>query len=181
VASTTQAPPPTVEAQTQFEWVVGVGLAAESPGTPEEMGRLVALRESLEKSPQPRARLVALTPGSDGQRRACRESKAELVITVGHLPDRPDAVLVPYDCVLGEPLGIRAGEAASDPELLSVLWQEHESLRARGVQDNRRGLTKKARTGLIATGAVVLIGGAVAAIVLGTLRTQTTVLKVEPE
>lgn len=175
------APPPRVDAASAETLRVALGLAPESPGTAEERALLELLRSSVEAGDSPPRLSTLLEDGSDIGRRTCREGGADLIIAVGHLADRPDPVLVPYDCRLDLPLGVRAPIAASDPDLVAALWAEHEDLVARGLSEKGGGLTKKARTGLIATGASLLIIGAVAAILVGVLRSDTTVLKVEPE
>jgi hypothetical protein len=175
-----EAPPPRVEVG-EDPISVALALAPESPGTPEERSVLDALRLSVPQGATPPRNAQVLADGSDSGRRSCRKGGYDLIVAVGHLPDRNEPVLVPYDCALERPLGVRGAAAASDPALVGVLWEEHRELVARGVKEKGPGLTRKARTGLIAAGASLLIAGAVTAILLGVLRDETTVLKVEPE
>jgi len=160
---------------------VAVGLAPEAPGSAEEEALVRTLHASLIESTTPRAQVRTFAAGSADGRALCRRGDDELIIAVGYLPDRQKPVLLPYDCLLDQPLGARAARAATDPQLLSVLWTEHDDALARGAQERRqRSLSRPARTALVATSATLLIAGAVGAIVASTLRKEQVVLKVEP-
>lgn len=65
---------------------------------------------------------------------------------------------------------------------MKVLWDEHREPVRRGVEERRAGLgiNPKVRTGLIAGGAILAIGTAVALIVASALRTETAVITVGP-
>ena len=60
----------------------------------------------------------------------CAADKDDLVILVGHLPDRDEAVLFSYDCILSQELGVRSAKAAGNVKFLSVLWYSLVAIRS---------------------------------------------------
>lgn len=161
---------------------VAVGLSPEAPGSKAEKDLLDRLERSVLASPRPAANLRRLRPGAGDARLVCRERRDDIVILIGYLPDREAPVLLPHDCSLDRPLGIRASEAVDEEALVGALWDEHEELLRRGAQPRHRmqRLGPKARAGIIAGVALVVIGVAVGFLVAGALRKDTVVLKVEP-
>ena len=93
------------------------------------------------------------------------------------------ALVTILSLLLGGPLpALQAQEgAAGHPELVGALWDEHEQLVKEGVLEKRRTrLGPKVRTGLIAGGAVLAVGVAIAVILVSSLRRETVVLTVSP-
>lgn len=160
---------------------VAVGLGPSAPGTRPEQQLVDALERAARASAAPRTQVRRLRPGVGEGRQVCRERRDDLVILVEYLPDRPDPVLLAHDCRLDRPLGIRGGEAAAHPELVAALWAEHDELVRQGAQERRRGrLGPKARTGLIAGGAILAVGVAIGFVVAASLRREVVVLTVSP-
>lgn len=179
-----EAPSPTPVAPrvTETDVVrVAVGLAPEAPGSTEERRLVDALVENFEASRGPRAEVRRLRSGAATARRVCAEGQDDLVITVGYLPDRPGPAVFTRDCALERELGVRRGAAASTPGLLGALWDEREAAIADGAQVRTRpGLSRRAKTGLIAGGALLAIGLAVGIVLSNTLREDVTVITVSP-
>jgi hypothetical protein len=174
-----EPPPPAVQEPELIR--VAVGLSTELDGNREERALLDRLQASTEASPRPRAEVRRLRVGSSPAREVCREGRDDLVITIGYLPDRVDPVLLSHDCRIDEDLGVRAAEAAEDPDLLGVLWAEHERRVQDGARERRRlRISPKVRTGLIAGAAVAVIGVAVGLLIAGAVRRDTVVIRVSP-
>jgi hypothetical protein len=161
---------------------VAIGLSPEAPGSKAEKDLVDRLERSVLASPRPPANLRRLRPGAGDARLVCRERRDDLVILIGYLPDREAPVLLPHDCSLDRPLGIRASEAVDEEGLVGALWDEHEELLRQGARPRQRvqRLGPRARAGIIAGVALVVIGVAVGFLVAGALRKDTVVLKVEP-
>ena len=71
------------------------------------------------------------------------------MITIGYVPDVEQPVLLSYDCRIDQQLGIRQDVAAEDPDLLGVLWTEHDDRVANGARERKRArISPKLRTGL---------------------------------
>lgn len=174
-----KVPPPRVDADAQ-PVAVAVGLGPEAPGSEDEKAIVHALEQSVQMSVDPPTTLRVLRPGAE-PRQVCGEGREDLVITVGYLPDRTAPVLLVHDCRLDVPLGVRAKDAATNPDLVGVLWQEHDDLLAAGYEERRRNrLNPKVRSALIIGGATVAIGLALGLILANTLRDEKVVLKVSP-
>lgn len=175
-------PRPEVTTPAQRPVDVAIGLSPEAPGSKAEKDLVDRLERSVLASPRPSANLRRLRPGAGDARLVCRERRDDFVILVGYLPDREAPVLLPHDCSLDRPLGVRASEAVDEKGLVGALWGEHEELLRQGAQPRRRigRLGPKARAGIIAGVALVVIGVAVGFLVAGALRKDTVVLKVEP-
>lgn len=174
-------PAPRVEADNAPPLRVAFGLGPDAPGTAAEIEMVDRLEATLANTRRPKVQARRLAVGGTGARRECRRSDADLVIVVGYLPDRPAPVWLPYDCALDEALGVRAASAADSPDWIGVLWDEHEARVAQGAQERARGPNRRLRTALIATGATLGVGAAVALILVNALRPTSTVLKVQPE
>jgi hypothetical protein len=161
---------------------VAIGLSPEAPGSKAEKDLLARLERSVLASPRPPANLRRLRPGAGDARLVCRERRDDIVILIGYLPDREAPVLLPHDCSLDRPLGVRATEAVDEKGLVGALWDEHTELLRQGARPRHRmqRLGPKARAGIIAGVALVVIGVAVGFLVAGALRKDTVVLKVEP-
>jgi len=180
-AAPTEAPPPRIDGDTTAATVsVAVGLGPDTPGSEAETQIVDSLVRTIPMSVAPPAKVRRLAPGTD-PRAACSEGRDDLVITVGYLPDRDPPVLLTHDCGLDVPLGVRAKTAAPNPDLVSVLWREHDDLLAAGYKQKRRSkLNPKVRSALIIGGATVAIGLALGLILANTLRDEVVVLKVSP-
>lgn len=160
---------------------VAIGLGPSAPGTKAEKQIVDALERSVRAAQEPRANVRRLRAGTGDGRTLCRERRDDLVILVEYLADRSDPVLLPQDCRLDRPLGVRDADAAAYPELVPALWAEHDELLRQGAQERRRlRLSPKVRTGLIVAGAIVAVGVAIGAVVVSTLRRETVVLTVSP-
>jgi hypothetical protein len=179
-----EGPPPPTGALQEDEGqpiAVAVGLGPSAPGTRHEKAITDALERSARASARPRTTVRRLRAGVGEAREVCRERRDDLVILVEYLPDRTEPVLLAQDCRTQRALGVRAGEAAGHPELVGALWDEHEQLVKEGVLEKRRTrLGPKVRTGLIAGGAVLAVGVAIAVILVSSLRRETVVLTVSP-
>lgn len=161
---------------------VAVGLDPSAPGSKPERAIVDALETSVAASSNPPARTRRLRAGSPSGREVCRAGREELVILVGYVPTRDEPVLLVHDCGLDTALDLRAATAASEPGLVGTLWDEHDALVRDGVKERRRlrGLSPRARAGIIGGVAVVLIGVAVGVLVASALRDEKVVLKVSP-
>lgn len=175
-------PKPVLEPSPQVEVIrIAVGLGGAAPGTAAEKEIVDELEAAASRSSRPRTVVRRLRLGSSRPRAVCREGRDDLIILVDYLPDRPDPVLDTFDCRLGQNLGVRGNGAASDPDLVTVLWAEHRQLVADGAKERQRlGLSPKVRTALIAGGAAIAVGAALALLLAGTLRQEVVVLKVSP-
>jgi len=160
---------------------VAVGLSPELDGKKHERALLDALEATITASPAPKADVRRLRVGAAAARDICREGRDDLVITVGSMPDRSEPVLLTRSCRIDEELGIRRDTAAADPDLLGVLWAEHNERVAQGARERRRvRISPKVRTGLIAGAAVAVIGVAVGLLIAGAVRRESVVLIVSP-
>ena len=123
-----------------------------------------------------------LRVGAPSAREVCRDGRDDLVLMVGYVPQREEAVLLPYDCVLDVALAVRGSGAADEPALVATLWDEHDALVRDGVQERRRRgrLGPKARAGIVAGVVVIVVGAAVGLLVANALREESVVLKVGP-
>ncbi len=111
----------------------------------------------------------------------CAADKDDLVILVGHLPDRDEAVLFSYDCILSQELGVRSAKAAGNVKFLSVLWDEHQDR----IKNPRPALESKKtdsklKTGLIAGASAAILAVAIGLLLASSLRKEVVVIKVEP-
>lgn len=160
---------------------VAVGLSPEVLGDKAERALLDRLEISARASTQPTTEVRRLRVGSAEARVVCREGRDDLIVTIGYLPDRPDPVVFAFDCRIDEELGVRASVAADEPALIGVLWAEHHDRVAAGARERKRNLiSPKVKTGLIAGAAVLVIGAAVALLIVGAASRETVVLKVTP-
>lgn len=175
-------PPPRPVRENGKRVSVAVGLGPEAPGNAAERDMLDRLERSARVSPEPLTKVRRLRPGSGDARSICRDRIDDVVILVGYVPDRDDPVLVPYDCKLDYPLGIRAIAAVDEDELVGALWAEREALRASGVQERKgvRRLSPRARIGIAAGVTIIVIGVAVGLLVANALRDEEVVIKVSP-
>lgn len=160
---------------------VGVGLAPQAPGSKDERALLDALEASAIASADPTTDVRRLRAGAGEPRRACRSRRYDLVVMVGYVADRPDAVVLAHDCRLDRALSVRAGEAVHQPGLIHVLWQEHVDLQRTGLRERRRvALSPVARGGIIGGVATVVVGVAVGVLVANALREDRVVITVRP-
>ncbi|MEM9458784.1 MAG: hypothetical protein AAGF11_31695 [Myxococcota bacterium] len=177
---TPTVPPPSSVRDVPEHVTVAVGLGPQAPGTREERALLGVLETGLAASSDPTSEVRRLRPGR-GARRVCRERRDDLVVMIGYIADRPTPVVLAHDCSLDRALGIRPAEAARDPGLLDALWEEHRALMREGVRPRRRiSLSPRARGGIIAGVAIVVVGVAVGALVANALRKETVVITVRP-
>jgi hypothetical protein len=176
-------PAPRVEATGKVTRVaVAVGLAPEAPGNAAEREWLDRLERSARVSPTPTTTVRRLRPGVGDARTICRDRQDDVVVMIGYVPRRDDAVLLPYDCLLDLPLGIRALAAANEDGLVGALWAEHTELQRNGLTERRRigRLSSRARAGIAAGVAIAVIGVAVGLLVANALRDEKVVVKVSP-
>ena len=161
---------------------VAVGLSPEAPGSKEERALLDRLAHSVDASPSPPTHVRRLRPGAGDARRICRERRDDLVIMIGYLPEREDAVVLAHDCKLDVALSVRGLAAVDEPGLVGALWNEHDELVRQGYKERRRVMRigPKARAGIIGGVAVVVVGLAVGLLVANALRDERVVLKVRP-
>ncbi|MCY1054301.1 hypothetical protein [Nannocystis sp. SCPEA4] len=160
---------------------VAVGLGPTAPGTRPEVQLVDALERAARSSAAPKTQVRRLRAGVGDGKQVCRERRDDLVILVEYLADRPEPVLLPHDCRLDRPLGVRGADAASYPELVAALWSEHEALVRDGAKERRRTrLGPKVRTGLIVGGAILAVGVAIGVVVAASLRREIVVLTVSP-
>jgi hypothetical protein len=178
--TSTEPPPPSLVADESIR--VAVGLSPEALGDKGERALLDRLEASVTRSSNPQTQVRRLRVGAAEARVLCREGRDDLIIVVGYLPDRPDPVLLSYDCRIDDELGVRSSLAADEVDLVGVLWAEHHDRVAAGARERRRNLiSPKVKTGLIATGAVLVIGAAIALLIVGAASRETVVLKVTPQ
>lgn len=180
----TKVPPPRVDAPktTTTRIALAVGLAPEAPGTAAERDWLDRLERSARVSASPPTTVRRLRPGVGDGRAICRDRRDDMVVMIGYVPRREDAVLLPYDCRLDVALGIRALAAIDEDDLVGALWAEHLDLQRDGMTERRRigRLSSKARAGIVAGVAIVVIGVAVGLLVANALRDERVVVKVSP-
>lgn len=170
-------PPPRIDPDS-LPLQIAIGLGPSAPGSREELALVQALEASAVASSAPRTSVRRLHGGGDAKS-VCRQRRDDLVLTVGYIADRDEAVLLTYDCVLDRALGIRPGRAAGDSGLVAALWSEHRSLIQEGAKQRRAPLvSRKTRKILIAGGATAFLGVALGLILASTLRPTTVVLTV---
>lgn len=177
------SPPPPQAARPDNRTVrVAVGLDPSAPGTKEERAHLSTLAETVKASEGIGVNARRLRVGAPSARDVCRDGRDDLVIMVGYVPQRPEPVLLPYDCVLDVALAVRGTGATDEPRLVATLWEEHDALMRDGVQERRRTgrLGPKARAGIVAGVVVVVVGAAIGLLVANALRDEKVVLKVGP-
>lgn len=159
---------------------VAVGLGPSAPGSKPERALVDVLERSVRAARAPGTQVRRLRAGAGEGRAICRERRDDLVILLEYLPDREDPVLLTRDCRLDRDLGIRGQAAAQEPELVAALWAEHLGLVRDGARERKVRISRKARTGLIAGGAIVAVGLAIALVLASSLRRDTVVIKVGP-
>ena len=161
---------------------VAVGLSPAAPGSKHEKDLLQRLERSSAASPDPPAEVRRLRPGVGEARQICRERRDDLVLMLGYVADREEPVVLAHDCRLDAALPVREASAVDEIGLLGVLWDEHEELVRKGVKERRVAgrLTQRARIGIVASVAILVIGAAVGVLVANALRKEKVVLKVEP-
>jgi hypothetical protein len=186
VPETPRVPPPTAairDAEPE-RITIAVGLGPSAPGSKAENAVVDALERSARApapdSAAPATQVRRLRAGAGEGRAICRERRDDLVILLEYLPDRDEPVLVTRDCRLDRELAIRAREAASEPELVGVLWAEHRTLVRAGAKERKVRISRKVRTGLIAGGAILAVGLAIGLVLANSLRRETVVLTVGP-
>lgn len=179
---TSQPPPPQAARPDNRTVRVAVGLDPSAPGTKAERGHVSTLADGVRSSQTIGVKARRLRVGSASAREVCRDGRDDLVILVGYVGQRPEPVLLPYDCVLDIVLGVRSTGAADEAGLVAALWAEHDALVRDGVEERRRGrrLGPKARAGIIGGVVVIVIGAAVGLLVANALREEKVVLKVGP-
>lgn len=178
---TVGVPPPSSVREVPEHVLVAVGLAPEAPGSRSEKALLSALEASVRASTDPTTDVRRLRPGAGAPHRICREQREDLVVMIGYVADRPDPVVLAHDCRLDRALAMRAADAAREPGLVAALWDEHLELLRSGVRERRRlAVGPKARAGIISGVAILVVGGAVLALVASALRKETVVLTVRP-
>lgn len=101
---------------------------------------------------------------------------------VGYVADRQEPVVLAHDCRLDRALAVRGSAAVNEPTLIGALWDEHLELARSGVRERRTlaPLGRKARGGIIAGVAIVVVGVAVGALVANALREESVVITVRP-
>nr|WP_293171486.1 hypothetical protein [Nannocystis sp.] len=159
---------------------VAVGLGPSAPGSKPERAIVDALERSVRAAKSPGARVRRLRAGAGEGRAVCREHRDDLVILLEYLPDREEPVLVTRDCRLDRELGMRGQAAAQEPGLVPALWAEHLQLVRDGARERKVRISRKVKTGLIAGGAIVAVGLAIALVLASSLRRDTVVIKVGP-
>jgi len=177
-----QPPPPQAARPDNRTVRVAVGLDPSAPGTKAERKLVATLADGVRSSKGIGVDARRLRVGAPSAREVCREGRDDLVILVGYVGQRPEPVLLPYDCVLDIVLAVRGTGAADEAGLVAALWQEHDALVRDGVQERRRGrrLGPKARAGIVGGVVVIVIGAAVGLLVANALREEKVVLKVGP-
>ncbi len=180
-AVTPSPPPPSSVREVPEHILVAVGLAPEAPGSREEKAQLGALEAHARASTNPTTEVRHLRPGSGAPHRICRERREDLVVMIGYIADRPEPVVLAHDCRLDRALGVRAADAAQEPDLIATLWREHLELMRSGAKERRRfTVGPKARAGIIAGVVIVVVGVAVGALIGTALRKETVVITVRP-
>ncbi len=176
-ATTTGPPPPRIDPEA-LPLQIAIGLGPSAPGSREELAIVRSLEASVTASSAPRTSVRRLHGGGQA-RSVCRQRRDDLVLTVGYIADRDEAVLLTYDCALDRALGIRPSSAAAESGLVGALWSEHRSLVQQGAKLRRAPLvSRRTRKILIAGGATALLGVALGLILASTLRPTTVVLTV---
>jgi len=180
-AEATPPPPRAARPDNRVVRVV-VGLDPSAPGSKEERAHVDELSKTVANSEGIGVEHRRLRLGSPTAREVCRDGRDDLVILVGYVAQRPDPVLLPYDCALDVSLAVRSTAAADEPELVATLWDEHDALVRDGVEERRRTrrLGPKARAGIVAGVVVVVVGAAIGLLVANALRDESVVLKVGP-
>lgn len=174
-------PPPSSVRDVPEHIAVAVGLAPEAPGTRAEKALLDALEANARASTSPTTEVRHLRPGAGTPRRLCRERREDLVVMIGYVADREAPVVLAHDCRLDRALGVRAADAAHAPGLVGTLWREHLELVRAGARERRRvAVGPRARAGIIAGVAIVVVGVAVGALVANALRDEVVVITVRP-
>ncbi|HWB73605.1 MAG TPA: hypothetical protein VG755_01595 [Nannocystaceae bacterium] len=175
-------PPRVVNGGKATRIAVAVGLSPEAPGSKDELALLERLERNTSTSTAPPTTVRRLRAGGGDARSICRDRRDDLVVFIGYVPKRPEAVVLAHDCRLDVPLGIRATAAVDEPGLVGALWDEHEELVRQGMQERRRlgKLSAKARAGIAASVAIIVIGTAIGLLVANALRDEKVVLKVAP-
>lgn len=182
-AAPTEAPPPPQAARPEQRHVrVAVGLDPSAPGTKQERKLLASLQDAVESSEGVDVEARRLRVGAPSAREVCRDGRDDLVILIGYVAQRPEPVLLPYDCPLDVSLAVRRTAAADQPALVAALWDEHDALVRDGVKTRRRAgrLGPKARAGIVAGVVIIVVGAAVGLLVANALRDEKVVLKVGP-
>ena len=159
---------------------VAVGLGPSAPGSKPEKAVVDALERSARSSGAPATQVRRLRAGAGEGRAICRERRDDLVILLEYLPDRDDAVLVTRDCRLDRELAVRGQSAANEAGLVGVLWDEHRALVRDGARERKVRIGRKLRTGLIAGGAILVVGLAIGLVLANSLRRETVVITVGP-
>ncbi|MEM7151823.1 MAG: hypothetical protein AAF799_03230 [Myxococcota bacterium] len=161
---------------------LAVGLAPEAPGSRAEKALLAALETHATASANPTTAVRHLRPGAGTPRQICRDRQDDFVVMIGYVADREEPVVLAHDCRLDHALGIRSAAATSEPGLVATLWREHLELQRSGIAERRTlaPLGRKARGGIIAGVAIVVVGVAVGALVANALREETVVITVRP-
>ncbi len=178
-----QTPPPASAARPDARVIrVAVGLDPSAPGTKAERALVKTLSDAVDASEGIGVKPRRLRVGAPGAGEICRDGRDDLVVLVGYVPQRPEPVLLPYDCSLDVPLSVRGADAADEVGLVATLWKEHDALVRDGVQERRRRgrLGPKARAGIVAGVVIVVVGVAVGLLVANALRDEVVVLKVGP-
>lgn len=161
---------------------VAIGMSPAMPGSKVERDLLQRLERSTNASVDPPAEVRRVRPGVGEPRQICRERRDDLVVMLGYIPDREEPVVLAHDCRLDAALPVRPAAAVDEPGLLAALWAEHEELVRGGAKERRvmGKLTNKARAGIAAGIAILVIGVAVGILVANALRKEKVVLKLEP-
>lgn len=174
-----EPPPPSMQAPKLVR--VAVGLSSELDGSAQDKQLLDRLEAGLAASTAPQADIRRLRVGAAEPATICREGLDDLIIVVGYMPERDEPVLLTRDCRIDQDLGIRSSAAADDPALLGVLWAEHDERVANGARERKRArVSPKVRNGLIAGGAVAVIGVAIGFLIAGAVQRDSVVLVVSP-
>lgn len=180
-AVTPTVPPPSSVRDVPEHVSIAVGLAPEAPGTREEKALLDALEAHARASSHPTTDVRRLRPGVGAPRRPCREQRDDLVVMIGYVADREQPVVLAHDCRLDRALSVRAADAANAPGLVAALWSEHQQLVREGARERRRlSVGPKARAGIIAGVAIVVVGVAVGALIATASRDETVVITIRP-
>lgn len=178
---TPRVPPPSSVREVPERIGVAVGLAPEAPGSRDEKALLTALEATVRASTHPTTDVRRLRPGAGAPRRICREQREDLVVMIGYIADRPTPVVLAHDCRLDRALAIRAADAVHEPGLVDALWREHLELVRAGARERRRiSVGPRARAGILAGAAIVVVGVAVGFLVANALRDETVVITVRP-
>jgi hypothetical protein len=161
---------------------VAVGLSPAAPGSKTERDLLQRLERSAQASPDPPTEVRRVRPGIGEARQVCRDRRDDLVLMLGYVPDREEPVVLAHDCRLDAALPVRSAAAVDEIGLVGALWDEHEELVRKGAKERKIAgkLSQRARAGIAASVAIVVIGIAVGILVANALRKEKVVLKVQP-